>query len=30
MDRKIRPAGEDFQRIVKDWSDALANRNIHF
>jgi beta-glucosidase/6-phospho-beta-glucosidase/beta-galactosidase len=30
MDRKIRPAGEEYQRIVRDWSDALAHSDIRF
>nr|WP_307731269.1 family 1 glycosylhydrolase [Massilia agilis] len=30
MDRKIRPAGEEYRRIVREWSDALAHSDIRF
>ncbi|WP_206076842.1 family 1 glycosylhydrolase [Massilia horti] len=30
LDRKIRPAGEEFKRIVSEWSSALANTDIRF
>jgi beta-glucosidase/6-phospho-beta-glucosidase/beta-galactosidase len=30
LQRKIRPAGEEFQRIVREWTDALANTDIRF
>jgi beta-glucosidase/6-phospho-beta-glucosidase/beta-galactosidase len=30
MDRKIRPAGEEFKRIARDWGEALANTDIRF
>ena len=30
MDRKIRPVGEEYQRIVRDWERALAESVIQF
>jgi beta-glucosidase len=30
LERKMRPAGEEFRRIVQDWGDALTNTDIRF
>jgi beta-glucosidase/6-phospho-beta-glucosidase/beta-galactosidase len=30
LNRKIRPAGSEFQRLVREWSDALANSDVRF
>lgn len=30
MQRQIRPVGKEYQRIVRDWRDALANTEVRF
>jgi beta-glucosidase/6-phospho-beta-glucosidase/beta-galactosidase len=30
LNRKIRPAGSEFQRLVREWSDALADSDVRF
>lgn len=30
LDRRIRKVGVDYQRIVKEWSPAIANKDFHF
>jgi beta-glucosidase len=30
LDRRIRPAGEEYRRIVREWSEALSHADIRF